>query len=69
MRLALRCLCRGSICQTAVGVAVIRLFRCAGCQALVPWCRAQDDDMPSHCDDCWAKTPAIVYDDRAEEAS
>lgn len=30
-----------------------QLFRCVGCERLVPWSFGCDDDMPEHCDDCW----------------
>lgn len=31
-----------------------KLFRCNGCSRLVPWSQGCSDDMPDHCDDCWA---------------
>jgi len=31
-----------------------KLFRCEGCGRLVPWSEGASDDMPEHCDDCWA---------------
>ena len=40
---------RGEGCETC------RLFCCAGCEQWVPWSKGADDDMPGHCDDCWAK--------------
>lgn len=29
-------------------------FVCIGCDRSVPWCYGAADDMPLHCDDCWA---------------
>lgn len=31
------------------------LYRCEGCDRLVPWSNGAADDMPDHCDDCWAQ--------------
>lgn len=55
-----KCLCGGSICQNRPGESVVRRFRCAGCLRLVPWCFGSADDMPLHCDDCWAKEHAAL---------
>jgi len=30
-------------------------YVCRGCKRRVPWCFGAADDMPDHCDDCWAK--------------
>lgn len=30
------------------------LYLCAGCSRWVSWNFGADDDMPEHCDDCWA---------------
>lgn len=49
------CTCRGSICRNTAGDKVARVFRCAGCKRFVPWCFGAADDLPDHCDDCWAK--------------
>jgi hypothetical protein len=29
-------------------------YFCAGCFQVVGWCNGAGDDMPDHCDDCWA---------------
>lgn len=29
-------------------------YQCRGCKRHVPWSFGCDDDMPHHCDDCWA---------------
>lgn len=30
-----------------------RLYECATCKRLVPFCYGADDAMPESCDDCW----------------
>ena len=30
------------------------IYLCPGCQRLCGWCFGCGDDMPDHCDDCWA---------------
>lgn len=32
-----------------------RTYVCAGCKKEVPWENGAADDMPNHCDDCWAE--------------
>lgn len=32
-----------------------RTYVCAGCLKRVPWSNGAADDMPYHCDECWAK--------------
>ncbi len=39
-------------------VAAMNTFRCAGCGRRVPWSEGAGDDMPEHCDDCWATAHA-----------
>lgn len=29
-------------------------YTCRGCKRRAPWCFGASDDMPDHCDDCWA---------------
>jgi hypothetical protein len=53
-----RCTCGGSICQDKHGAPAVRRYRCVGCKRLVPWCFGAADDMPSHCDNCWAEAHA-----------
>lgn len=31
-------------------------FRCRGCNRYLPSSFGCGDDMPDHCDDCWAKS-------------
>lgn len=33
-------------------------YRCRGCRRYVCACNGAADDMPLHCDDCWAKAQA-----------
>ena len=33
-------------------------YICAGCRREVGYCDGGSDDMPHHCDDCWAKAHA-----------
>lgn len=39
-----------------------KTFMCHGCKQKTPWSKGCDDEMPHHCDDCWAKAhpPAVV---------
>jgi hypothetical protein len=30
-------------------------YLCPGCKMWRPWCFGAGDDMPDHCDNCWAK--------------
>lgn len=49
------CTCDGAICGTnAHGINLRRNYCCASCQRWVPWCYGSADDMPEHCDGCWA---------------
>ena len=31
------------------------IYQCAGCRRWRPWCDGAHDDMPDHCDRCWAE--------------
>lgn len=31
------------------------VYRCSGCDRWRPWCDGCGDDMPEHCDRCWAE--------------
>lgn len=55
-----KCVCGGTICQNKAGDPAVRRFRCVGCRRLVPWCFGAADDMPLHCDDCWAEMHATT---------
>lgn len=50
------CTCGGGICQRRddIGRFAVRTYRCAGCHRKLPWCFGAHDEMPDHCDDCWA---------------
>lgn len=48
-----RCLCGGGICEGTHDKPGKR-YVCAGCDRAVLWCFGASDDMPLHCDDCWA---------------
>lgn len=39
------------------------VYRCPGCWRIRPWCFGAADDMPDHCDDCWAKAHATEMND------
>lgn len=44
------CNCGGSMCEDDQSV-----YHCKGCDRWVPWCYGGADDLPDHCDDCWAE--------------
>lgn len=35
-------------------VCLGKTYVCRGCKRRVPACFGASDDMPNHCDDCWA---------------
>jgi len=47
------CLCGGGICEGTQDKSSKR-YTCRGCDRSVPWCFGASDNMPFHCDDCWA---------------
>lgn len=47
------CLCGGGICEGTQDKPSKR-YTCEGCDRSVPWCFGASDNMPMHCDDCWA---------------
>lgn len=44
------CNCGGATCENDRSV-----YLCKGCSRWVPWCYGGADDLPEHCDDCWAE--------------
>jgi hypothetical protein len=59
------CLCRA---ETRVdGCEMCRVFRCAGCKRWRSWGLGAADDMPGHCDDCWAKAHGKAAERRRED--
>jgi hypothetical protein len=42
-------------CNGDAGCERCRRYKCAGCQRWRPWSDGAADDMPDHCDACWAK--------------
>jgi hypothetical protein len=49
-----RCL----MCNTYAGCSKHHLYKCVGCKLVYSWAFGASDDMPDHCDDCWAKAHA-----------
>jgi hypothetical protein len=43
------------LCNTFRGCGRHQMYKCKGCERVLPWSFGASDDMPDHCDDCWAK--------------
>lgn len=48
-----QCLCGGDVCEGTEDRPGKR-YVCKGCDRSVLWCFGGDDNLPFHCDDCWA---------------
>lgn len=48
-----RCLCGGVVCEGTQDIPGKR-YTCRGCDRSVLWCFGASDNLPFHCDDCWA---------------
>lgn len=43
-----------SHCEERIESAYAETYECVGCHKEVPWSNGGANDMPEHCDDCWA---------------